>query len=61
MFIYKILFGDDGLFLERYFPAARHIEIQVLELSYQNIAITDASSGVRQRAWGCCAYGRARM
>lgn len=30
----KILFGEEGVFLEKYFPAARHIEIQVLYLRH---------------------------
>lgn len=25
----QILFGNDGLFLERYVPSGRHVEIQV--------------------------------
>lgn len=57
----RVLFNEEGVFLEKYFPTARHIEIQVCSILKFVPHSSCRKKGFWERSRGRCSFGRTRM
>jgi biotin carboxylase len=55
------LFGNTGVFMERYYPSSRHVEVQVFGNGVEVIHFGERECSIQRRHQKVCASTSARM